>query len=390
MKKWVFPLIIVVAAGVLIGASGPFQNLMQGLQKLSQVINIVSQTYVEDVDEEELVDNAIKGALKGLDPHSVYIPPKELKKISERFEGNFDGIGAYIEMNQGFPTIVSTIQGTPAERVGLLGGDRIIQIDEQATKGWSLEEAVSHLKGPRGTEVHVAIRRPGFEESFKFTIVRDKIPISSIAAKLMLDDQTGFITLRRFSLKTAAEVEDALVELEEAGMTRLILDLRGNAGGILDQAYLLVDKFLPGGKMVVYQRGRIAQANREYYSRPKDEFRKLPVVILINRGSASASEIVAGAFQDLDRGVIVGERSFGKGLVQQQYSLRDGSAIRVTIARYYTPSGRLIQRSYDDKTVQEYYAEASTPCLRQEPMCHLWFGGLELLSLASRRHLYLR
>ncbi|MCB0834811.1 MAG: S41 family peptidase, partial [Bacteroidetes bacterium] len=334
-----------IFGSVLIGCVFAFaftnigQNTYRNIVKFNSVMDLISKAYVEEVDTDKLVDDAIVSVLKGLDPHSVYIPPKELKQVKEEFQGNFEGIGSQIDVINGQLTIVTPIVGSPSERLGIQGGDRVMKIDGESTKGITVEDAVKKLRGPKGTVVHVSIDRPAMDGLLEFSIVRDKIPVYSVDAKFMLDSKTGYIRFVRFAQTTADEIEQALQELEAQGMKQLILDLRNNGGGILEEAQMIVDKFLPGGEMIVYMRGRIPGSVQNFFSSDKRTYRKYPVVIMINRASASASEIVAGAFQDLDRGLVVGERSFGKGLVQNQWDLNDGSAVRITIARYYTPSG---------------------------------------------------
>lgn len=351
-------LVLVVVMIAVTGFSNVGQNAYKNIVKLNTVLDLISRTYVEDVDGDKLVDDAIVGVLKSLDPHSVYIPPKELKQVKEEFKGNFEGIGSQIDVINGQLTIVTPIPGSPSEKIGIQGGDKVMMINNVPTKGITTEEAVSKLRGPKGTVVHISIQRAGMDELLEFDIIRDKIPVYSVDAKFMLDDKTGYIRFVRFAETTSEEIEQALTELEGKGMKQLILDMRNNGGGILEEAKMIVDKFIPGGKMIVYMKGRIPGATQEFYSTDKKSYRDYPVVVLINRGSASASEIVAGAIQDLDRGLVVGERSFGKGLVQNQFDLNDGSAVRITIARYYTPSGRLIQRPYDHKSLEDYYGEA--------------------------------
>ncbi|NUM79209.1 S41 family peptidase [bacterium] len=366
-RKFILPIMLIVVVVVaLAGFTDTAQNTYKNIIKLQKVLDLISQTYVEDVDQGKLVDDAIIGALKGLDPHSVYIPPKEMKTVREEFQGNFEGIGIQFEIVNGVLTVVTPVPGTPSERVGLLAGDKIIKINNVATKGITNEEVFSKLRGPKGTSVHLTIERPGMNDLLEFDVVRDKIPLYSVDAKFMLDNKTGYIRFNKFAETTADEIEQALQELEAKGMQQLILDLRNNGGGYLDQAFAITDKFLPGGKKIVYTLGRIPNSSKEYLSNSKPNYRKMPLIVLINRGSASASEIVSGAIQDLDRGIVVGERSFGKGLVQQQYELNDGSAVRVTTARYYTPSGRLIQRPYDGKSLEDYYAEARLDTLHTD------------------------
>lgn len=321
-------------------------NLYQQVQRVIEVLQTVDKLYVEEVDAEKLVDGAIHGLLKELDPHSIFISKDRIQEITEQFDGEFEGIGIEFIVHDKYPVIVSPIADSPSERVGLRSGDRIVEIEGEAIYGLTEDGVREKLLGPKGTRVTIQILRPGIEAPFDVTIVRDKIPIHSVTAAFLLDTQTGYIRVGRFARTTNDEFEAALRQLQQKGMKRLVLDLRGNSGGYLDQAVEMVDYFLPGEKRIVYTRGRIRSSNEDYYSSGEPAFPRLPLIVLINHGSASASEIVAGALQDWDRGLIVGETSFGKGLVQHQVALKDGSAIRVTIARYYTPSGRLIQRSY--------------------------------------------
>lgn len=361
LKKILLPVFLVMLIIIaLTGFTQVGQNTYKSLQKLQYVFSIITQMYVEDVDQGKIVDDAIVGALKGLDPHSVYIPPKDMTKVKEEFQGNFEGIGIQFEIVNGVLTVITAIPGTPAAQKGLQAGDKIIKIDGALTKGITQEEVFSKLRGPRGSLVHVTIERPGISDVLEVDIIRDKIPLYSVDTKFMIDQETGYIRLNRFAETTDQEIEQALRELEGEGMKQLMFDLRGNGGGYLEQAHAIVDKFIGGGKRIVYTQGRIPNASRDFFSTHKTRWRQYPVIVLINRGSASASEIVAGAFQDLDRGIVIGERSFGKGLVQNQIELGDGSAVRITTARYYTPSGRIIQRPYDHKSSEDYYMEGRT------------------------------
>ena len=331
-------------------------NLYQELQRFQEVLNAVSRYYVEDVDNQKLVNGAISGMLETLDPHSVYIPKEQLAEVTEKFEGHFYGIGIEFNIFNKIPTVVSPMPGSPADRLGLRPADQIIAIEGKSTYGFNDEQVGSRLRGPEGTTVRITIRRGNVDEPFEVAITREKISITSVESSFMLDTQTGYVLVSRFAKTTGEELESALGKLEKLGMKQLILDLRGNAGGFLEQAVAVSDKFIDRGKKIVYTRGRIAQANDDFYATEPDKHPRFPLIVLMNHGSASASEIVAGAVQDWDRGIVVGETSFGKGLVQSQIGLRDGAAVRITTARYYTPSGRLIQRPYD-KTLSDYYEE---------------------------------
>ena len=330
------------------------------LDKLNSVLRLVRDNYVEEPNVSKMLDGAIQGMLEELDPHSVYITADEQKKITERFRGEFEGVGIQFAIQNKWITVISPIPGTPADRLGVRAGDRIIKINNVSAYGISNDQVFEKLRGPAGTTVDVTIARPGLTEPLEFTITRGKIPIFSVDASLMLpDNETGYIRINQFTQTTDHEVKAAVDSLKSVGMKRLLLDLRGNPGGYLDQAWKVADLFMPrAGMMLVYTKGRVERSNQEFVSTGRGAKDDFPLIVLINHGSASASEIVSGAIQDHDRGLIVGEVSFGKGLVQTPYNLPDGSAVRITTARYYTPSGRLIQRPYD-KGIGEYLMEAA-------------------------------
>ncbi|MFH1213176.1 MAG: S41 family peptidase [Candidatus Neomarinimicrobiota bacterium] len=360
MRKATVPVIVLIVLlgflfispfGKSIIASG--NDLYQKLNVLQEIIRIVNDNYVEAPDWNKVMEGAYKGMMEELDPHSVYIEPKQLDDLNEQFSGKFEGIGIEFDILDGYITVISPVAGAPAERAGLEVGDKIVKINNESAFRINRDDVQKKLRGPKGSEVTVTVRRQG-QADFDVKIIRDEIPLFSVSAAFMLDDSTGYIFLNRFSGTTSTEVEQALKRLSDEGMKRLVFDLRNNSGGYLEQAVEISDKFIAGRQKIVYTKGRISSANEEFFSSKTEPYEKIPLVVLINRGSASASEIVAGAVQDLDRGIIVGETSFGKGLVQRQYPLKDGSAIRVTVARYYTPSGRLIQRPYDGK-IDEYY-----------------------------------
>lgn len=334
------------------------ENAVSQINRFIEVLKAINQYYVEEVEVDKLVTGAIKGMLEELDPHSVYIESKQLERVSEEFDGYFYGIGIEFIIQNKILTVVAPIMGTPSERLGIRPGDKIVKIEGQYTYGIAEEEVKQKLRGPRGTKITITLKRAGVAEPFDLTIIRDKIPIYSVLASFMLDRKTGYILLGRFSKTTSIEIDRALQKLKSLGMQQIILDLRNNSGGYLDQAVAIVDKFFDDGKKIVSTRGRIDEANEVFTTTHKSDHNQLPLIILINNGSASASEIVAGAIQDWDRGLIVGETSFGKGLVQSQIELSDHSAIRLTIARYYTPSGRLIQRSYKNG-IADYYLNYS-------------------------------
>lgn len=332
------------------------KDIYEKLQVLTDIIGIVNENYVDNVDWEKTMEGAYRGLLEELDPHSNYIPAKRFESVQEEFEGEFQGIGIEYDIIDGYVTVISPIIGTPAEQVGLQSGDKFLKIDNESAYKISRDETKKRLRGKKGTTVVVNVLREGVKEPFDVSIVRDDIPLYSVSGYFMLDEETGYILMNRFAEKTHQEFLNAMESLKNQGMRTLILDLRYNSGGYMNQAIDILDEFIADGDTLVYTKGRIRSANEVHRATKHGKYEDMQIVVLINRGSASASEIVSGALQDLDRGLIVGETSFGKGLVQRQWNMRDGSAVRVTVARYYTPSGRLIQRPYDNGTAR-YYEE---------------------------------
>ena len=358
-----FSLLTVIALVVLSLVAGSMLNqLISGdtiydqFNKYKTVLVYTEKYYVDDVDTQKLTEAAINGLLSQLDPHSVYIPASQMQKVTEEFQGSFEGVGIEYQVLNDTLLVVSPITGGPSEALGILAGDKIIKINDSTAVGISQAEVPKKLRGPKGTKVRVSILRAGFKDLLDFEITRDKIPIYTVDASFMVDKQTGYISVNRFAATTHQEFMDGLARLKAAGMKRLILDLRGNAGGYLEQAFKMVDELMPRGKKIVYTKGRRPEFDDEYVSSGAGHYQDVTLVVLVNNGSASASEIVAGAIQDWDRGLIVGETTFGKGLVQRQWELGDGSAIRITTARYYTPSGRLIQRPYDGDKMKYLHA----------------------------------
>jgi carboxyl-terminal processing protease len=326
-------------------------------KKFDALLQYINYAYVDSTDENKLVENAIVAVLKELDPHSVYIPKDELKKMNEPLEGNFEGVGIQFNIYHDTLMVVSPISGGPSEKVGLRAGDKIIIVDGENIAGIGLQnsDVQKKLRGKKGSRVDVEIKRKGNLELLSFTITRDKIPIYSVDATYMATSEIGYIKVNRFAKNTINEFRDGLDKLKSQNMKHLIIDLRGNGGGYLRTAIQMVDELIGDKKLIVYTQG-IKAPKQEYFTTSKGRFENGKLVILINEGSASASEIVSGAIQDYDRGLIIGRRSFGKGLVQKPFSLTDGSAIRLTVARYHTPSGRCIQRPYDDGK-EAYYKE---------------------------------
>ena len=348
-------LILIAGIGLVILSAGfkSGNDRFAKLSTLAKLVNIVYSNYVEDVDMDKVLEGAITGMLEELDPHSTYIPKKEFEDVKEQFAGEFEGIGIEFDILDGYITVISPIPGTPSERAGLKSGDKIVKINSESAYKIEQKDVVKKLRGPKGSSVDVTIKRVGQKEFLDVTLMRAKIPIVSVLASFMIDESTGYIKINRFASSTTQEVEKAMIELESQDMEQLILDFRNNGGGLLGQAVQIVDLFVDTQDTIVFTQGRIPGSNEVHMSRTQFDDRKYPVIAIINRGSASASEIVTGALQDLDRGLVIGETSFGKGLVQRQYELPDESAARITIAKYYTPSGRLIQREYED--IEDYY-----------------------------------
>ena len=324
------------------------------LQKLVQAYRYVDAAYVDSLDTAPLVEEAIRGMLTRLDPHSAYLSEEEMKGVDESFDGSFGGIGIEFNVLNDTVVIVNTIAGGPSAQVGLLPGDRIVGIDGQRAVGLSRAEVPERLRGPSGTQVRLEVSRHAVKEPLAFTVTRGDIPLHTVDAAYKVDAETGYIKVNRFGRTTMQEFVEAFKGMK--GVRSLILDLRGNGGGLLDQAVAMANFFLPRGSRIVSTEGR-AVPPRAYTAPVDGAFLRGPVVVLIDENSASASEIVAGALQDWDRAVVVGRPSFGKGLVQRQFRLGDGSAIRVTVARYHTPSGRVIQRPYEKGKRREYYLD---------------------------------
>jgi len=320
-----------------------------GVRKYNTAMQIIKYAYVDSVNEPKLVEKAIIETLKELDPHSMYISKKDVERANEPLVGNFEGIGVQFEILKDTITVVHPIPGGPSEKLGIMSGDKIVKINNEDVAGKKISNqfVLDRLRGKKGTKVTVSIFRKGKKDLFDYTITRDKIPINSIDAAYMITPETGFINLNRFSQTSLQEFNDAVKQLKGEGMKNLILDLRNNSGGYLNTAIELSDEFLPSGKLIVFTEGMRSQRQNEY-STSKGSFETGKLVIMINENSASASEIVSGAVQDWDRGIILGRRSFGKGLVQRPFILPDSSQIRLTTARYHTPSGRCIQKPYSE------------------------------------------
>ena len=360
------PLILCIglAGGLLIGASMSTPKapraIKDDMQKFREVLSLVENEYVDEAETELLVEEAIEHLLAKLDPHSAYIPARDREAASEDLRGDFEGIGIEFNIFQDTLVVVSPLSGGPSEAVGLLTGDKIIAVDDKniAGIGLSSQDVFKYLKGPKGSEVKIEVMRAQAEKTIQFNIIRDKIPQYSIDVAYMIDDEIGYVKVSRFAQTTFDEFKLAMEDLKAKGMTKLVLDLQGNPGGYMNQAIDIADEFLKAGNKIVFTKGKDTRYNQESVSTRKGDFEEGDLIVLVNEGSASASEIVAGALQDNDRALIVGRRTFGKGLVQSPFDLDDGSELRLTISRYYTPSGRSIQKPYGND--EEYNKEVIT------------------------------
>ena len=345
---------VCVAFGIVIGTfyanhfSGNRLNIINsGSNRLNNLLHIIDDQYVDNVNIDSLVDKAIPQILSDLDPHSVYITAKDMQAANDELKGSFSGVGIEFNIRQDTLHVQNVIKNAPAERAGLLAGDKVVTIDGKPFVGKIVtnDEAMRRLKGPKDTKVRIGVLRYGHQKPLEFTVTRGDIPQKSITATYMLDDDTGYIRVKNFGERTYPDMLIALAKLSQEGCKNLVIDLRDNTGGFLQSAVQMANEFLPKNKLIVYTQGRKSQ-RQDYVSDGKGSYQRMPLVVLINEGSASSSEIFAGAMQDNDRATVIGRRSFGKGLVQQQMGFTDGSLIRLTIARYYTPSGRCIQKPY--------------------------------------------
>lgn len=367
------PVLLAVAlvTGILIGNrmtrnSGGFMPQIAKSGKLDAIINLIQSEYVDSISTDSLVEKTIPQLLKSLDPHTAYIPAKEMVGVEEEMRGNFGGIGVQFSIQNDTVMVVDVISGGPSSKLGILPGDRIVTVNDTVLAGKDLknEKVLSKLRGEKGTKVNVGIKRKGFKELMEFKITRGDIPIYSVDVSYMIDPVTGYVKVSRFGEQTYEEFMAGMSKLNNQGMKNVIVDLRGNPGGYLNAVIRMVNEFLNKGELIVYTEGN-SQKRKTYQADSRGAFRDLGVVVLIDDFSASASEIFAGAIQDNDRGWVVGRRSFGKGLVQEQIPFNDGSAVRLTVARYYTPSGRCIQKPYD-KGNDEYYQDIMARAIHGE------------------------
>lgn len=349
--------LFILLAAILIATTATAQQQRGDMnaRKLQMALYAISNLYVDPTDDTKLVEDAITGMLEKLDPHSNYLDPEETKEMTEPLQGNFDGIGIQFNMLTDTLYVIQVIPGGPSEKVGMMPGDRIIMVDDTIIAGVKMRntDIVKRLRGPKGTEVNVKVQRNKIPDLIDFKIVRGKIPVYSMDAAYMADKHTGYIKLNRFAASSSKEFHEAMAKLKKKGMKNLILDLQGNGGGYLNAAIEMADEFLNSGKMIVYTEGS-KQPRDEATSTSRGDFEEGNLIILVDEGSASASEILAGAVQDWDRGLIIGRRTFGKGLVQKPIPLADGSMIRLTVSRYYTPTGRSIQKPYVSGKIEDY------------------------------------
>ena len=370
LQRYALPVLIVVSiffAGWVFGHRNGRQltegqiNFLIGSHmndKLTKVVSYIGSDYIEPISQDSLAELAIPAILEKLDPHSAYLPAREFKQVEEPLQGEFDGIGVVFNMATDTVIILNVIPSGPSQKAGILAGDRIIKVNDSLIAGQKISqtEVMKRLRGPRGTKVDLTLERKDISEPVVVTVTRDAIPLNSVEAAMMMTDKVGFIRLSQFARTSFREVKSAVDTLRKQGMTALILDLRGNSGGFLDQAILIANEFLERGKLIVYTEDRHKQRIRQY-SDGTGSATDVDIAVLIDESSASSSEILAGALQDNDRGTIIGRRSFGKGLVQSQIPFEDGSALRLTVAKYYTPTGRSIQKPYTAGDEEGYHMD---------------------------------
>ncbi|MBV9080977.1 MAG: S41 family peptidase [Elusimicrobia bacterium] len=362
-RKWSFMLTLLVAFGgaTLVGGfygnrlfgAPPQNDLNKRLREYTDLLSAVTANSPEDVGSDKFVYASIDGMLRTLDPHTTFLEPKEYADMQDRQKGSFYGLGILVTKRNDQVTVITPMEGTPAARLGIRAGDVITEVEGQSTSDMPIDDVVKKLKGPKGTAVHIKIMRVGMKEPIPMTIVRAAIPTNSITNAFMVRPGVGYVRIKDFTATTVRELDDAIDKLHNEGMQRLVLDLRGNPGGLLDAAVGVADHFLQKGQMIVYTKGRTPDSAQEYTAPGKHDRLEIPLVIVVNHGSASASEIVSGAIQDHDRGLVVGETSWGKGLVQSVYTLQYGAGLALTTSKYYTPSGRNIQRDYS--SFYDYY-----------------------------------
>ncbi len=337
--------LVSIALGAWAGSKYDNQNVLNDLEVFAKVIDKIQSFYVDDVDTHKLVTEAIEDMLRELDPHSQFLSGLDYEDLMLSTQGRFGGLGIYISFRDDYPTVISPIEGTPASKAGLQGGDQIVEIEGESSKGWHVSKAVRYLRGDPGTAVSFKISRPGLDEAIEYSLVREEIKVKSVPYSGMFGDY-GYVKISNFSKNTSGELEQSLSELQNQGMKGLVLDLRYNPGGLLQAATAVSEFFLDKDQLVVFTKGRYAQNNNKYFASKGRKYKDFPIVVMVNGASASASEIVAGALQDWDAGLVVGQTTFGKGTVQTVFSLSDSQAVKLTTAKYYTPSGRSIHSDH--------------------------------------------
>ncbi len=358
-KFYILPAVALLLLGTVLGVQIDSYvsdgDAFKQLKKLERAFVIINRQYVDDVTSKAVAEEGIRGMLDELDPHSSYIPSEEVSDVRDNYRGSFGGIGIVFEVVKDTARVISPIADGPSDQAGVMSGDRIVEIEDSNAVGFSDRKIQDHLKGKIGTDVSFTVYRPGVGKKYTYTVTRDEIPLYSINTSYMVDDKTGYIEIDRFAMTTHEEFMEKLSSLKSQGMQRLVLDLRNNPGGVMKSAIEIADEMLASGMTIVQTKGREPSMNNQYRSTGGGALQQSPIIVLVNRSSASASEIVSGALQDHDRALIVGERTFGKALVQKQFELNDGSLLQMTVGRYYTPVGRLIQTPYDDGDMKDYY-----------------------------------
>jgi carboxyl-terminal processing protease len=359
-RFFVIAALLVFLLGLTLGATAKNkgnENVIEDLATFAKVVEKVKSYYVDEVDTHQLIQDAIDAMLSDLDPHSQYLSGLDYEDLKVNTEGIFGGLGIFISFRDNFPTVISGIEGTPADRAGIQSGDQIVEIEGESTEGWAVEKTVRHLRGQAGTAVRFKVTRPGLGDAIEYNLVREKISVESVTYSGMFGD-VGYVKLSNFSKSTEQELHTSLKDLETQGMKTLVLDLRSNPGGLLQAATGVSELFLDKDKLIVYTKGRYVQNNQKYYAGQTRKHTGYPIVVMVNGASASASEIVAGALQDWDAALVVGQTSFGKATVQTVFSLSDSQAVKLTTARYYTPSGRSIHK--DEKSAERELETAAS------------------------------